>query len=402
MNGYYKFLNRTKRNEIGLNCIKIFFLSIILYLCWFQKVYYSISAMSLILGCIMIYFTFINIFLKRVSVFKVFTSELTIWSIFIIISLLIGLLIAPNKIYVINLAEVFIQHLILIYSMIYISKRDNNINFLINSYIIFASLCALTTLFNGVNVYSNRISMSMSTNPNSLGIIMVVGIFCILYKLNEFKNINQILEISILFIYFFILILTGSRKALISSGFIFFYWIFFIVPHHSEKSRGLKLIRNLIIYIVSIFCIIILVRWALKVGMLDRLLKGSTTGDKVRIDMMKKGLELFKKNIIFGVGFNNYRVVSGFNSYSHSTYIEVLACTGIIGSILYFIPYYTIFKKLIIKLKSSKTSEIKNIKLMLALFIIFIFLGAGVIHFYEIESAIVFGLIIAFSNLKNR
>jgi O-antigen ligase len=70
-----------------------------------------------------------------------------------------------------------------------------------------------------------------------------------------------------------------------------------------------------------------------------------------RANMVQIGLELFKKNPILGVGFGNfsyhyYYEYSGWaQTYAHNNYVEILADTGIVGFVLYYIvPFSMLFK----------------------------------------------------------
>ncbi|WP_270658907.1 O-antigen ligase family protein [Paraclostridium bifermentans] len=392
----YMLLNK----NIFLKLSKVCFLLMILYLCWYQRVFSPIPGMSIAFGGLMVYFIVLDIFSRKKSIFEGLTIEIITWAIFIITSISIGLIIAVDKSLVISLSSVFIQHLAMMFGMVYISRMDKTIDYLINSYIIFATVCALTTICNGVNVYSDRMSMSMSTNPNALGITMVVGIFCILYNMNFKIKYKTYIQCIALCMYIYTIVLTGSRKSFISASFLIIFWVIFVRKDTIKMNHRTNIIKDIIFYLIIIIVAGYFFNLVSDYGILDRLENLFVEGDDIRKTMYIEGFEMFKKNPIFGVGFNNYRILSSFNKYSHSTYIEVLACTGIVGTILYFIPYVTQITKIIKISMSNKNFVSKNAKLVGALFLILLFLATGVIHFYEIESSIVFGIIIAFCNLK--
>ena len=375
---------------------KLCFLLMILYLCWYQKLFSPIPGLSFVFGSSMLYFIILDIFSRKKSILEGFSIEIITWCMFIITSVCIGVIIAVDKSALISLSSVFIQHLGMMFGMVYISRIDKKIDYLINSYIIFATLCSLTTILKGVNVYSDRISMSISTNPNALGITMVVGVFCILYNINFRVKYKTYIQYITLFMYIYTIILTGSRKSLISVSFLIVFWIIFI----RKDIIRTNIIKEMLFYLILLILVLLFFNLVSDYAILDRLESLFKEGDNIRITMYEEGFKMFSKNPIFGVGFNNYSILSSFNTYSHSTYIEVLACTGIVGTILYFIPYATQIFKIVNISRLNNTYVANNAKLVGALFIILLFLGIGVIHFYEIESAIVFGIIISFCNLK--
>ncbi|MBD8591099.1 O-antigen ligase family protein, partial [Peribacillus simplex] len=137
-------------------------------------------------------------------------------------------------------------------------------------------------------------------------------------------------------------------------------------------------------------------------GLFLRFQKLFENDDPTRINMYKTAFKLFEENPIVGIGFNNYRAVSPFQTYSHSTYAEVLATTGILGTILYFIPFLSLLVKTWFLSKAKDLIIAKNAKIMWLLLLTLLFLGTGVIHFYELSSTIALGFIIAFGNLYYR
>ncbi len=76
-----------------------------------------------------------------------------------------------------------------------------------------------------------------------------------------------------------------------------------------------------------------------------------------RTKMMIEGLDIVKDNPVTGVGLDNFRYVSGADTYAHSTPIELLVSTGVIGAILYYMIYAVLFYRL---LKLSRRSSLRE------------------------------------------
>jgi len=121
------------------------------------------------------------------------------------------------------------------------------------------------------------------------------------------------------------------------------------------------------------------------------------SNDKARSGMYIEALKFFYDNPLFGIGFNHYRLLSIYQSYSHSTYAEILSTTGLIGSIIYFIPYLIIIYNLysIYKKQKATVASLKSIQFLVLMFVMLV-LGTGVIHFYNIRDNIMFALMISF------
>lgn len=378
---------------------KLFFVLIVMYYGWFQIVFFQIPNMLFILGTIMMLCIFMHAYIYKTTIIKYISIELFMWILFAFTSLVLGFFVARNIVLMTDSLLTYIQFLILIYGIVYISIQDNSIDFFIDLFIMFSTVCAITVTFFGVEFSSGRISMGSNSNPNSVGIIMAIGVCCVLFKLNIKKIFKSIFLFCIIFLLLYATILTGSRKSFLSIVFILIFWIVFVAFRKIERTK-LKALFLLILLLIAGYSI--LYKFFQESILIQRLDELFTRGDVTRTGMYKEAIELFKQSPIVGVGFNNYRVLSVYGTYSHSTYAEALACTGLIGVILYFIPYIILLIKYSILFfnKTLNGELISQSRVMLGLFCILLFLGIGIIHFYGMSSSIAFGLIIAFSILN--
>ena len=64
----------------------------------------------------------------------------------------------------------------------------------------------------------------------------------------------------------------------------------------------------------------------------------------LRNTMIEYGIEWFKSKPILGYGMDNYRVLygasTGWTTYSHNNYIELLVGMGLIGTVIYYSFYF--------------------------------------------------------------
>ncbi len=397
---YYSGSHTNKEKDILLSISKIFFIAFLLYYGWFQRVFFSISNMSFLLGAGMILFIIYHSLKQKTPILRGITVELVIWLMFAFASLGTGYLVAVSKSLVIKSLMNYFEYLVMIFGMAYISYQDKEINFFSSAYSVFSLVCALTTVFSGVNYTSTRVSMSASTNPNTLGIIMVIGIFCLLFNLDSSSPISLMFMICELFLFLYVVILTGSRKSLISAIIVIVLWIVFVRKSFWSNSKKISIGGRIAVLLFSLIGAFLIYKFASNSYILLRLGKLFESGDDTRVSMYLAAFELFKMSPFVGVGLDNYRTLTIFSTYSHSTYAEVLACTGIIGTILYFIPYCLIAAKIKKLVRCSNTQISSNAKLLGILFFMLLFLGTGVIHFYDVNSYLSLGFIIAYCNLN--
>jgi O-antigen ligase len=80
-----------------------------------------------------------------------------------------------------------------------------------------------------------------------------------------------------------------------------------------------------------------------------------------RFDMIERGLDYYKYRPWFGYGINNYQELfgndTGWYTYSHSNYIELLVGTGLIGIVIYYYIYIVAIRNgIILKTIQAKYS----------------------------------------------
>jgi len=86
-----------------------------------------------------------------------------------------------------------------------------------------------------------------------------------------------------------------------------------------------------------------------------------------RVGMFETGIRLWSQKPLLGWGFDSFRYVSGYGTYSHNNYIEILVNTGIIGFIIYHIFY---INNIIICIKKYLINNIEDRKKQLMLSLI--------------------------------
>lgn len=381
-----------------LKLLKLFFSLLLIYYGWFQTVFYQIPNMLLILGALMMVTIVLHSYTSRINLLKYITPELWLWIAFAFASYVSGILMTHIRA---NTSSLFtyIEFLILIYGMIYISAQDKSIDFFVDLFILFATICSITTIFYGVEYSRGRISMGINSNPNLLGIIMAIAVCCILYKLNTKKLVYSIISFLLISIFIYTTILTGSRKSFLSIAIICLYWLIFVAFKEIRRTKFNGLILFIIVIIIAYYIMNTVFQDSL---LFDRLSDLFESGDNTRKGMYIVAVQLFLKSPVWGIGFDNFKYFSGFGTYSHSTYAEALACTGLVGVFLYFSSYVILLKKYINLIFNKELTVIqkKQAKILLGLFFMLLFLGIGVIHFYGMSSSIAFGMIISFCNIN--
>ena len=388
---------------VELRIIKFFVVVVVFYIGFFQQVFSQIPHILQVFGIIIVVFLIMDITKHSTPLNWFLTEEIFLWISFAITSLAIGMIIVNNQMRLVSAIFTLMQHLVLIISLIYISKIDNNVAF-INKLIISLMLVATVfTIFRGEGYLgSARVSLTRNTNPNNLGILLVVGLNVLLSSLNLSLIRNNIFLIVVALAVFYVATIGGSRATFLALLLTISYWAVFCYPR--EKAKSTHVAKRMVSLALFAIMLVLGFKFFKEIYansiVAERLNVLVDSGTGSRGAMYREAFEFFLKRPFFGVGYKNYENISKFNTYSHSTYAEVLACTGLLGTILYLGAYFIIMHKYLHLIKNTLgRSKIKReTKMLFGLFLSLLFLGIAVIHYYEIYSNLAFALLISYSN----
>ena len=387
-----------------LNLSKLFMLAMVIYGNYFQVVFFGVRGMTEALGFIAVFFLIWAIYKESMPLMAGISLETALWVVFALTSLFTGYFIMSDQTQLVLSVLQFSINLVLIIALCFISRFDGNIDYIVAVQLFLAFLCAITTVIWGQPFTgSNQISMTAAMNPNVLGLLMVFGIFCLLYKLDISKRSSVLFVLAGTSLFFYTIILTASKKSFLAACFLLIYWLLVVfgrLIRDVPVNRKILAITMLLVavlsyglYLTPIFQDSVIV---------DRLTTISA-GDETRIGMYQEAYGYFKSSPLVGIGFDNYRFLSVYGTYSHSTYAEVLACTGILGAFIYLSAYLIMAVKLIrISMDSGIADSIHlQARNILGFLAVLLALGAGVILFYEMNSSMVLAAIIAFNQINH-
>lgn len=230
-----------------------------------------------------------------------------------------------------------------------------------------------------VNLSSSkgRLGPSIGMHANMCGCVLsIFSIFALdnIYRKKSFFSLLQL----VLFV--FCLMLTKSRSSILIT--ILGFFIYFSLKSSVNIK---KILETIFIIIIGLFAIKMSLKneflYSLYGDRIESLLKVTSdinsTDDSTlgRIRLIKKSIEIFKLHPLIGVGIGNFSLYNvgtgGVNGYyAHNNYLELLADLGIIGFLLYYLPYIICLYKLkrtlnIVKLENERRDYILLIVLLL-------------------------------------
>ncbi len=287
--------------------------------------------------------------------------------------------------------NLFFNYIILFLFIQYLGDTINRIKICI---VAFASagvlLVAKILTTTNIRTLTTRLFLE-GFNINDVGLALVFSGICFsyLYEVTKKK-------------YCFILsivcmgtsLLSGSKKILIDIV------VFLILTAFWNKRFSIKyLVRSFILFFASITLLYIIFNNAYFYAIIGKRTQefieaflGKTTynaSDIIRSNLVEFGIELFKQHPIKGVGIANYELLNIYGIYSHSNYIEMLANVGIIGFILFYLPYVDSIKHLF----GSKQLKSPEIKLAIITTIIFIVSDFFMVTYYDLPKIVIFNFV---------
>lgn len=196
----------------------------------------------------------------------------------------------------------------------------------------------------------NRIGATVGYHPNALGYACATCMSFWYYRLWSSRKPLNIIPILLLFL---VILFTKSRLSIVIalSGIMLFSFL---------SARGL--LRKMFVALMVLF-IILGTLWTLLTvpelydligfrfaGMLG--ITGSVDASTLtRENMIRIALELFAENPVLGVGFSNYAEYYYYDysgwaaTYAHSTYAELLADLGLLGTVAYYaVPFWSLLR----------------------------------------------------------
>ena len=304
----------------------------------------------------------------------------------------------------------YVQRTMIIFMVAYICERENSIRFGLRLMAVTAVALAVAVISVTGN-YQLKLDITSGANlsENDTGAILSFGCFAILFAWGKRKRVSVLLsalKATGIVLCLVVMFLVGSRKSILALGIML---AVLCTMCYRDYLRQLNLRRTLTLVIVgaAVYTVAIhfLLPYAEQTSLYRRLfgLEADVTvgSDDLRMDLYRWAFEDFLAHPIFGLGFN--RFVDYHGNYTHSTYAEPLACSGLIG-MLYLYPYYLILKKQLLLILRSRPGSYGRLKQkeMLAYFCMTLFIGAGIPFRYKDAPCIILGTFVAHQAISIR
>ena len=373
--------------------VAIFFL----YMEWYKQIwgnspvilYGTVSTLTL--------FVFIRMLHERYFRVGAIPSLLKMLILYLFYSFL-GIFVARDKELFVSSLVTYASFVIVCFNCWYISFKLGNHDWIYRIFRLVSGICAVQVVFWGQPYYNGVVVTTMSSinNPNTLGLILLIGIFSFSIGINLKGLRSFIVAMAANIMMLYGIVLSGSRKCFLAAVPVFVFWLFTYVRAMIKKKEIKQLLIALgCIGVGLILCVSYYNHFFQSTASFERLtILFQGEGTSTRKELYQEAVEYFQTSPIIGIGLDQFRVWSPYDFYSHSSYAEVLACGGLIGIVIFFVPLMRCLRACIGQAVCKSTYEnMYRIRMVVLLFICELFIGVGQIYIYSVIHMLVLMLI---------
>ncbi len=391
--------------EITLRKIcKWFIIAFIFYVCWVKYAFGERSYLLYITGLLPIGIMGFELLVTKEKLEGYFPFGVVVNLIMCVYSIITGIWVAKDPSLLVDQIKTYACVSLLCLAICYVTKEEKDLSWIAKTFIFVSIVCCVNVSVSGYYVADYGYVISIDNNPNTLGLVLDLGLFGLAYIDREAKGYRRIIDVLCAAFFLYFIVGCGSRKCLLGGVIICLLWL---IPVIKEIFSSSGYVKKTIFVLAALALIAFIVQYYnetyVNTESFHRMeMLGDTSNARgssaLRLSYYKRAIELLSEHPVFGIGFQQFRFWNERHAYSHSTYAEAIASWGIAGSLLYFIPVLVTGWRLVNIILYHKNSYAARI--IFALLIMELFIGAGQIWFYEIEHLIALTLIFLYTNME--
>lgn len=283
----------------------------------------------------------------------------------------------------------------------YINQDEHDLDHMCRVMMVMAVLLAGNFILNAT---SSDGRFSLKTNANTVGMSAAYLFGFVLYAAKK-ANWRKVFPDVMAVVLAVIVLLTGSRKSLITVALFAVAFFLFWTREKSSAKLILRFLGVLALIVVALLIIMNVDVFYEAVGKrLVSLVEYWRTGEDAdasavtRNNMVRIAMEMFKSKPILGAGINNFKYFSGYMTYSHNNYVELLCSLGIVGFAVYYGPMlYFAIQALILWYK-----RVPGAILPLSMLLLQFVNDFGLVSYYSFSVQIFMGIAVGYVYLMRK
>lgn len=399
--------------RINLCSLAKFFISLFcMYIFWY---YGAIGANNILLYSFALLSTvcvLLDIFATKQGKLEIGRQSIVpMYFVFGLYALLTGFFFAIDVSFFFSKMITYFAYIVLCFDIYYVASSEESYDWTLNIMLLAAYLCAFYTIFFGVAIRSSGVyvtTMGINNNPNTLGLIMVMGIFAGI--IHKFYAKHYYLSLITVLLFTYVIILSGSRKCFFCGLALIAFWFLVDLSRKIKERRTSVIVQLAVVFALAVFVVNRYGMVFMNSSMFERLQGASIqSSTEDRVGLYQDAINLWKNNPVFGIGFGQFEKSGSHLSHSHSSYAEILSCTGILGIFIWFIGLFQCVRRSMKKYRMQKLGQgfegIENVYrycLCLGMLLIELLLGVGQIWIYDFTHLFIFVTLFGLVEYGNR
>ena len=366
----------------------------VFYVFWFKYVYRQINMVLYVTVAVASVSMLFDIWYFRKDLLDFCPVGVLINLVLAVYSIATGLWVAWVQDVLIGLVKTYASFSLVCIVICYVSSVEGSIDWMVNLLISVNLVSSVSILLNGYPIEGYGYVLGPAQNPNYLGVIMDIGIFCLAYKCRkETRRLWLYLIFAGIFAY--TVVNSGSRKSLLAIGIIcaLWFWPMFVRMWKTSSNEKRTLITLLSLLLIGA----VIYYFATEFINTDIYKRMQMLGDDDEFSSRNRklyyqyALDYWAVSPVFGIGLGQFQYWNPYHQMSHSTYAEAISSWGLVGCLIYFIPAIGAGVQAV--RLSFTSSEPYVPRIVLAVLVMEAFLGVGQVWFYEFEHLITWTLV---------
>lgn len=268
------------------------------------------------------------------------------------------------------------------------------------------SLVAIVGLTKGVEISTSGAIGVATLNGNVMATYFIIMIFSSFLLFGMIKR--RVVLLALLAMDCIVIIsqvLSASRRGfIVLLMFLFLSITFGVIPLKSNTHSKRRLFLYILLILVLLLAALFIRDYVIENTILGARLSGQFNGgDAARDYYQSFALSQFLSHPLLGIGLGGIQYNIGM--YSHSMYYEILACTGVVCSAIFFVALLRIgrcFTRVIRYRKVMESPSTYYYACLGAIYLICIFVsGIAVVSIYDIDFYFVLGVLAAIAKITN-
>lgn len=336
---------RIRKNPQLVSIIKFLVVLMIIYEGWYLQKYNAIPLLLQGLAALIIVLTVVLLIMNTSCKIN---KLIVYWVIFGVYSLLAAIVVRANMSIVTDSIFTYLAFVAVIGCGGIVAKYTEDYSWFSKAVLLVSVLSAYFALFHAAP-YKNGsyfvTTMGWRNNPNNLGLVMGIGTFILLFPERRVTKLGWVVRVFLAFVFFMVTVNTGSRSALVCDLAVIGMFIYSRL-RTLKGTRADRLIKKALlifaVLVVAVVAINMISAGNFSTSGIRRLLdKFNAKSFSGRTDLYDTAWEMYFEHPVFGIGYNCFASTSGYGYFTHSTYMELLACTGTIGFLLFLGPVFS-------------------------------------------------------------